>query len=93
MLKDIKLMIDFVKETSSILYGKEVFFYDFEEDKWYSRDNSGCVEFEEIIAWLKNRIYPYIIEKDESICDYCFDCRAYIAGDCDGEDDKCLAWE
>lgn len=91
MLKDIKQMIDFVKETSSILYGKEVFFYDFKEDKWYSRDHSGYVEFEEVIEWLKNRIYPYIIEK--VICEECMDCKYYFNRVCDGEYYACSDYE
>ena len=63
-MKDIKLMIDFIKEISSLIYGKDVFFYDFENNQWYSRDHSGEVEFEEILNWLKERIYPYILEEE-----------------------------
>lgn len=58
MLKDIKLAIDFVNELSSNIYGKEVFFYDFDDDTWYSRDHCRNVTFEEITEWLKERIYP-----------------------------------
>lgn len=91
MLKDIKLMMDFVKETSSIIYGKEVFFYEYKTDKWYSRDHSRSVEFSEIIEWLKDRIYPYIIESDDvdenlDVHEECLDCYYYENGECDGDE-------
>lgn len=71
-MKDIKLMMNFIKQTASILYGKDVFFYDDNEDKWYSREHSGCVEFETIIQWLEDRVFPLISEPDEIIdCEYC----------------------
>lgn len=57
-MKDIKLMIDFVKELSCLIYGKEVFFYSFDDNKWYSRDHCRYVDFEEVITWLKDRVYP-----------------------------------
>lgn len=71
-MKDIKLMMNFIKQTASILYGKNVFFYDDDKDKWYSRDHSGYVELETIIQWLEDRVFPLIREPDEIIdCDLC----------------------
>ena len=64
-MKDIKLMIDFIKELSCLIYGKEVFFYDFDSNKWYSRDHCRYVSFEEIIDWLKKETYPYIYKDYE----------------------------
>lgn len=61
-MKDIKLMIDFIKEMSCLICGKEVFFYDFDDNKWYSREHSRNVEFEEIIQWLRDNVYPYFYE-------------------------------
>lgn len=93
MLKDIKLMIEFVKELSSIEYGKEVFFYDYKEDKWYSRDHSRYVEFEEIIEWLKDRIYPSISEEVIHISSECIECKRYIDDECYGDIHSCLDLE
>lgn len=61
-MKDIKLMIDFVKELSCLIYGKEVFYYNFDNNVWYSRDHCRNVEFEEIIEWLKGAVYPCFYE-------------------------------
>ena len=59
---DIKLMIDFIKELSCLIYGKEVFFYDFDKNSWYSREHCKEVSLEEIIDWLKKEVYPYFYE-------------------------------
>lgn len=64
-MKDIKLMINFIKELSCLLYGKEVFFYDFDDNKWYSRHHCRYVEMEEIIDWLNDRIYLCVKEIEE----------------------------
>lgn len=61
-MKDMKLMMTFIKELSCLIYGKEVFFYDFEENIWYSRYHSRNVTLEEIIEWLKIEVYPYFYE-------------------------------
>lgn len=93
MLKDIKLMIDFVREISCSICEKEIFFYDFETDTWYSREHCRNVEFEEIIEWLKDNIYPIINEPVESISEDCFDCIKYREEVCDGENEKCASYE
>lgn len=93
MLKDIKLMIDFIKEASSIICEKEVFFYDFNEDKWYSREHSGYVEFEEVIDWLKDNIYPMISEPLEFVSSDCLKCIKYEDGTCNGELTVCSDYE
>lgn len=66
MLKDIKEMIDYVKELSCLICEKEVFFYDFDSDTWYSRVHCRNVEFPEIISWLRENINPcfYDDERD-----------------------------
>ena len=63
MKKDIEQMIDYIKEISSLVYGKEVFFYNKDNNTWYSRDHCRDVEFEEVIDWLRENINPYFIEK------------------------------
>ena len=59
---EISKMIDYIKEVSSLIYGKEVFFYEKDENRWYSRDHCRYVEFEEIIDWLREYINPHFIE-------------------------------
>lgn len=61
-MDDVELMIDFVKELSCLIYGKEVFFYDFDKNEWYSREHCRIVTFAEIIDWLKNEVYPHFYE-------------------------------
>lgn len=60
--KEVETLIDFVKEISCLIYGKEVFFYDENDDMWYSREHNGYIEFKDVITWLKDRIYPLIQE-------------------------------
>ena len=66
MLKDVKLMIDFITELATKEYGKEVFFYNYDDDTWYSRDHCREVEVEEILDWLKERVYPFYYESEEN---------------------------
>lgn len=81
MLKDVKLMVDFITELATKEYGKEVFFYNYDDDKWYSRDHCREVEVEEILDWLKSRVYPFYneqedisdIDDDEAIVLECYD--------------------
>lgn len=61
-MKDILSMIDFVKELSTLIYGKQVFFYDYEKGEWYSREHCRIVTLEEILEWLKDRVYPCFYE-------------------------------
>lgn len=93
MLKDIKLMIEFIKNISTTIYGKEVFFYDYEENRWYSREHCRYVEFEEILKWLEEQIYPAISEPVEYICSECCECRRYINDLCSGEISTCADYE
>ena len=65
-MKELKQMIDFIKDVSCLIYGKEVFFYDSGGDEWYSRDHCRIVSFEEILYWLKDNIYPYFSEDTET---------------------------
>ena len=44
------------------IYGKEVFFYDCDEDIWYSRFDGEYVEFESVLECLKNDIFSYFSE-------------------------------
>lgn len=69
MLKDIKEMIDYVKELSCLICEKEVFFYDFDTDAWYSREHCRNVEFSEIIEWLRETVNPCFYN-DERDCTY-----------------------
>ena len=62
-MKDIKLMINFIEELSSVVYGKEVFFYDFDDNVWYSREHADDVSLEDIIEWLRDTVYPYLYEE------------------------------
>lgn len=62
-MKDIKLMINFIEELSSVVCGKEVFFYDFDDNVWYSREHADDVSLEDIIEWLRDTIYPYLYEE------------------------------
>ena len=70
MLKDIKQMIDYIKEISSLIYGKEVFFYDYDTDTWYSREHCENIEIEDIISWLRENVNSYFIDEDEYDCKY-----------------------
>lgn len=56
MNKDKELIIDFIKETTSAIYDKEVFFYDDELNKWYSRIDCEYIELEEVLEWLKQEV-------------------------------------
>lgn len=62
-MKDIKLMINFIEELSSVVCGKEVFFYDFGDNVWYSREHADDVSLEDIIEWLRDTVYPYLHEE------------------------------
>lgn len=62
-MKDIKLMINFIEELSSIVCGKEVFFYDFDDNIWHSREHADDVSLEDIIIWLRDTVYPYLYEE------------------------------
>ena len=60
MKKDIELISDFIKETSSIIYDKEVFFYDEDLNKWYSRIDCEYITLEEVLNYLKEDIISLI---------------------------------
>lgn len=62
-MKDIKLMINFIEELSSVVCEKEVFFYDFDANVWYSREHADDVSLEDIIEWLRDTVYPYLHEE------------------------------
>lgn len=62
-MKDIKLMINFIEELSSVVCEKEVFFYDFDDNVWYSREHADDVSLEDIIEWLRDTVYPYLYEE------------------------------
>lgn len=62
-MKDIKLMINFIEELSSVVCEKEVFFYDFDDNVWYSREHADDVSLEDIIEWLRDTVYPYLHEE------------------------------
>ena len=55
-------MIDYIKELSSLIDGKEVFFYNEDDNTWHSRDHCRYVEFEEVLDWLREHINPHFIE-------------------------------
>lgn len=61
-MKDIKLMINFIENLSCVIYGKRVFYYDFDDNTWYSRDHCRNIDFEEVISWLEDNVYPYFDE-------------------------------
>lgn len=62
MQKNMEATVDFIREISCKIYGKEVFFYDCEKDTWYSRLDGEYVEFESIFERLKNDIFSYLRE-------------------------------
>lgn len=64
-MKNTELIVDFIKRTSSMLYGKEVFFYDEKSDKWYSREHGDYVELETVIEWLEGELIPLISESQK----------------------------
>ena len=63
MQKDMEKMIDYIKELSSLIYGKEVFFYEEDSNTWYSRDHCRYIELEELIDWLRENINLYLVDK------------------------------
>ena len=60
MLKDKDVMIDFIRNLSSTIYGKEIFFYDKEIDMWYSRLSCGYIKTSEVISWIENEFIDII---------------------------------
>lgn len=62
MQKKLEATREFIRETSCKIYGKEVFFYDYEEDIWYSRLDGEYVEFEYVLKRLKSDILSYLSE-------------------------------
>lgn len=56
MLKDAKLITDFIKNISVYLYDKEMFFYDTDIDKWYSRIHCKYLTFDEVLTLLEDEI-------------------------------------
>lgn len=62
-VRDVKMTIDFIIELSCLIYGKQVFFYDFDTDIWYSRDHCRDVTYEEVLDWLKEYVYPMFYDE------------------------------
>ena len=56
MLKDEGIVIDFIRNISVTLYGKEIFFYDKEVDIWYLRLDCNYIKTSEVISWIENEI-------------------------------------
>lgn len=55
-----ELTMDFIRDISSSIYEKEIFFYDKELDKWYSRKDCDYISFEEVLDILKEDILSLI---------------------------------
>ena len=56
-MKNKESTIDFIRVASNSLYGKEMFFYDEDLDKCYSRLHCDYISFEEVLDTLKEDIY------------------------------------
>lgn len=55
-MKEMLMTIEFIKSISRRIYGKDIFFYDFDEMKWYSRLDCCYVTYEHILEWLEENI-------------------------------------
>lgn len=60
MKKNMESTVEFIRQLSCRLYGKEMFFYDEEEDIWYSRFDCKDVEFDYVFEYLKNDILSHL---------------------------------
>lgn len=60
MQKNITATVDFIREVSTKIYGKEMFFYDLEKDVWYSRFDSEYINLESVFDRLKSDIFSYL---------------------------------
>ena len=60
--KEVETIIEFINEVSCLIYGKQVFFYDKNNNMWYSREHNGYIELRDVIMRLKDGIYPLIQE-------------------------------
>ena len=56
-MKNKESTIDFVRVASNSLYGKEIFFYDEELNKWYSRVDCDYISLEEVFDYIKKDIF------------------------------------
>lgn len=65
MQNEKELIIDFIRETSNYLYDKEVFFYDDDLNKWYSRKDCKYITLEEVLEQLKESIVSLV--KDNNV--------------------------
>lgn len=55
-MKEMLMTIEFIKTISCRLYGKEIFFYDYDDMEWYSRIHGRNVSYEEVLEWLEENI-------------------------------------
>ena len=55
-MKEMLMTIEFIETISCRLYGKGIFFYDYDDMEWYSRIHGHNVSYEEVLEWLEENI-------------------------------------
>lgn len=61
--------IDFIKEISTKIYGKEIFFYDKEKNKWYSREHCDYINTNTVLDLIRYNSYKQVknVEKSQDL--------------------------
>lgn len=63
MLNNLESNVEYVKELGQLIYGKEIFSYDYENDLWYSHYHLRVIELDEALEWIRERVTLCFREK------------------------------
>ena len=63
MLNDLHSNVEYVKEIGKLIYGEDVFFYDYNLDVWYSKCHSRNIKLDEALDWIRENISTCFCEK------------------------------